>query len=134
MQVLYSKFGIGCTDIDMAGEEDLIIREDDIMGVFPNSNATASDIPALQPIGDRVMLKIAAAEEQTAGGVLLPDSAKEKPIVGEVVAVGPGKEDRPVTVGVGETVVFFKYAGDKMSTPEGVEYVILHCSDVLCKM
>ena len=89
--VLYSKFGLGCTDLTLGGKPHILLRESDVIGTMPRSGATAADVPQLRPLGDRVLLKVQPAADVTAGGVVLPDSAKEKPIVGEVVAVGPGK-------------------------------------------
>lgn len=65
----------------------------------------------LKPLHDRVVVKPAAAEEKTAGGIIIPDTAKEKPQRGTVVAAGPGKKDEPVTVKEGDTVLHGKYAG-----------------------
>jgi chaperonin GroES len=68
----------------MNGEEYCLIAEKDVIGCFPKSGATAADIQHLHPLGDRVLLKCAKAEERTAGGLLLPDAAKEQPVVGTV--------------------------------------------------
>lgn len=150
--VLYSKFGLGCTDVTLEGKPHILLRESDVIGTMPRSGATASDVPKLKPLGDRVLLKVQPAADVTAGGVVLPDSAKEKPIVGVVVAVGPGKragdrggpkgadknaadpnERKPLKVSEGDHVLYFKWAGDQMETPEGEQYVVLHESDILCK-
>jgi chaperonin GroES len=150
--VLYSKFGLGCTDVTVGGQPHILLRESDVIGTMPRSNATAGDVPELKPLGDRVLLKVQPAADVTAGGVVLPDSAKEKPIVGVVVAAGPGKragdrggpkgadkdakdpnERRAPKVKVGDRVLYFKWAGDQMETPEGEQYVVLHESDILCK-
>lgn len=56
--VLYSKFGIGVTDLEVQGQQHILLREDDVIGVMPRSNATAADIPELQPVGDRVLIKV----------------------------------------------------------------------------
>lgn len=136
--VLYSKFGLGATDLEVQGEEHILIREDDVIGVMPKSDATASDIPELRPIGDRVLVKVEEQGEVTMGGVILPDSAKERPVSGTVVRTGPGKLDDDgkrvaPKVKEGDRVIYFKYAGDVMETPEGDKYIVLHESDVLCK-
>jgi chaperonin GroES len=81
------------------------------------------------PIADRVLVKPAAAEEKTASGIIIPDTAKEKPMKGEVVAVGTGKKDEPMTVKVGNTVLYGKYAGTEI-TIEGTEYLIMRESDI----
>ena len=81
------------------------------------------------PLHDRVIVKPAAAEEKTAGGIIIPDTAKEKPQRGTVVAVGNGKVDEPMTVKVGDDVLYGKYAGTEI-THEGKEYLIMRESDI----
>lgn len=56
--ILYSKFGLGCTEIEVQGAEHILLREDDVIGVMPHSNATAAEIPELQPVGDRILVKV----------------------------------------------------------------------------
>lgn len=136
--VLYSKFGIGVTDFRMGDDEYCMLKESDVIGTFPKSGASASDIKDIQPCGDRVLLLVQKAEEQTAGGVLLPEAAKEQPVVGTVVRVGPGKKDedgelKKVGLASGDKVIYFKYAGDKMQDDEGVDYVVIHETDILGK-
>lgn len=82
------------------------------------------------PLHDRVIIKPAAAEEKTAGGIIIPDTAKEKPQRGTVVAAGTGKKDEPVTVKVGDNVLYGKYAGTEI-TVEGNDYLIMRESDIL---
>jgi chaperonin GroES len=84
----------------------------------------------ITPLHDRVIIQPAAAEEKTAGGIIIPDTAKEKPQRGTVVAAGPGKKDEPVTVKEGDTVLYGKYAGTEISL-EGKDYLILRESDIL---
>ncbi len=84
----------------------------------------------IRPLADRVVVEPAAAEEKTASGIIIPDTAKEKPQRGTVVAVGPGKPDEPTTVKVGETVLYGKYAGTDISI-EGRDYLIMRESDLL---
>lgn len=81
------------------------------------------------PLADRVLVEAAPAEEKTAFGIIIPDTAKEKPQRGVVVAVGPGKKDEPLTVKVGDTVLYGKYAGTEI-TVEGHEYLIMRESDI----
>lgn len=83
----------------------------------------------VKPIGDRVLVEAAAAEEKTAGGIIIPDTAKEKPQRGKVIAVGAGKKDEPMTVKVGDTVLYGKYAGTEL-TVEGTDYLIMRESDI----
>src|SRR5204863_1285973 len=78
----------------------------------------------ITPLHDRVIVKAAPAEEKTAGGIIIPDTAKEKPQRGVVIAAGPGKKDEPVTVKAGDTVLYGKYAGTEISI-EGTEYLIM---------
>ena len=84
----------------------------------------------MRPINDRVVVKPSAAEEVTKGGIILPDNAKEKPQRGEVVAVGPGKEGKALTVQVGDVVLYGKYAGQEISY-EGTDYLIMREDDLL---
>ena len=83
----------------------------------------------IKPLADRVLVEPAAAEEKTAGGIIIPDTAKEKPMKGTVVAVGEGKKDEPITVKVGDTVLYGKYAGTEL-TVDGVDYLIMRESDI----
>jgi chaperonin GroES len=83
----------------------------------------------LQPLEDRVLVKPAAAEEKTTTGIIIPDTAKEKPQKGTVEAVGKGKKDEPMTVKVGDMVLYGKYSGTEI-TIEGEEYLIMRESDI----
>ena len=83
----------------------------------------------LKPLADRVLVEASAAEEKTAGGIIIPDTAKEKPAQGTIVAVGPGKVDEPVTVKVGDSVLYGKYAGTEI-TLEGKPYLIMREADI----
>ena len=83
----------------------------------------------IKPLADRVLVEPAAAEEKTAGGIIIPDTAKEKPQKGKVVAVGNGKPDEPMTVKEGDSVLYGKYAGTEI-TVEGNEYLIMRESDI----
>lgn len=84
----------------------------------------------ITPLHDRVIVEPAAAEEKTASGIIIPDTAKEKPQRGIVVAAGPGKKDEPMTVKAGDTVLYGKYAGTDISL-EGRDYLIMRESDIL---
>lgn len=83
----------------------------------------------IKPLADRVLVEPAAAEQKTSGGIIIPDTAKEKPQKGIVVAVGNGKKDEPMTVKVGDNVLYGKYAGTEI-TVEGKEYLIMKESDI----
>ena len=84
----------------------------------------------MKPINDRVIVKPAKAETKTAGGIILPDTAKEKPQKGKVIAVGPGKDGIAMTVKKGNTVLYGKYAGQELNH-EGVDYLIMREDDNL---
>ncbi len=83
----------------------------------------------ITPLADRVVVEAAAAEEKTAGGIIIPDTAKEKPQRGKVVAAGPGKKDEPTTVKVGDTILYGKYAGTEIQV-DGKDYLIMRESDI----
>jgi chaperonin GroES len=83
----------------------------------------------IKPLADRVIIEPAAAEEKTASGIIIPDTAKEKPQKGSVVAVGNGKKDEPITVKVDDSVLYGKYAGTEI-TIDGNEYLIMRESDI----
>jgi len=84
----------------------------------------------IKPLADRVVIEPSAAEEKTAGGLIIPDTAKEKPQKGTVVAVGPGTKDAPVTVKEGDVVLYGKYAGTDISV-DGNDYLIMRESDLV---
>ncbi|HQZ14909.1 MAG TPA: co-chaperone GroES [Acidimicrobiia bacterium] len=91
----------------------------------------------LQPLEDRIVVRVSEAEETTVSGLVIPDSAKEKPQQGEVLAVGPGRfgddnERVPMEIAVGETVVYSKYGGTEI-TVDGEDLLILSSRDVLAK-
>ena len=90
---------------------------------------------AVQPLGDRVLVKALESEEKTKGGIVLPDTAKERPSKGEIIAVGSGKvfEDgsrKPLSVKVGDKIIFGKYAGTEVKIKDQ-EYLILREEDIL---
>lgn len=85
---------------------------------------------SLKPINDRVVVKPAPADAKTAGGIIIPDTAKEKPQKGKIVAVGPGKDGNAMTVKKGDTVLYGKYAGQELEY-EGKEYLIMREDDIL---
>jgi chaperonin GroES len=83
----------------------------------------------IKPLADRVLVEPAAAEEKTASGIIIPDTAKEKPQKGHIVAIGEGKKDEPLTVKVGDQVLYGKYAGTEL-TVEGKDYLVMRESDI----
>ncbi len=84
----------------------------------------------IKPLADRVIVEPAAAETKTASGIIIPDTAQEKPQKGTVVAVGNGNKDEPMTVRVGDTVLYGKYAGTEFKY-EGSDFLIMRESDIL---
>lgn len=83
----------------------------------------------LKPLADRVLIEPAPAEEKTASGIIIPDTAKEKPLQGKVVAVGPGKADEPMTVKNGDKVLYGQYSGTEIKL-KGKSYLIMRESDI----
>ncbi|MEA5509829.1 co-chaperone GroES [Crocosphaera sp. UHCC 0190] len=97
--------------------------------------AISINVSTVKPLGDRIFVKVSPAEEKTAGGILLPDNAQEKPQIGEVVAVGPGKRNDDGTrsaldVKIGDKVLYSKYAGTDVKL-SGEDYVLLSEKDIL---
>jgi len=84
----------------------------------------------MKPVNDRVVIKPAKAEEKTKGGIIIPDTAKEKPQKGKVIAVGPGKDGNKPTVKKGDVVLYGKYAGQELQY-EGADYLIMKEDDIL---
>ncbi len=83
----------------------------------------------IKPLADRVLVEASSAEEKTAGGLIIPDTAKEKPQQGVIVAVGPGTSDQKMTVKPGDVVLYGKYSGTEI-TYEGIDYLIMKESDI----
>lgn len=84
----------------------------------------------IKPLADRVLIKPAPAEEKTAGGIIIPDTAKEKPLQGEVLATGDGTKDETMVLKAGDKVLYGKYAGTEVEF-DGEKYIIMRQSDVL---
>ena len=84
---------------------------------------------SIKPLADRVLVESADAETKTAGGIIIPDTAKEKPQKGKVIAVGTGKPEEPITVKVGDNILYGKYAGTEI-TVDGEDYLIMRESDI----
>lgn len=83
----------------------------------------------IKPLADRVVVKPAEAETTTKSGLIIPDTAKEKPQRGTIIAVGNGKKDEPLTVKIGDTVLYGKYAGTEIAV-DGADYLIMRESDI----
>ena len=84
----------------------------------------------LLPLADRVLIEPSAAETKTASGIIIPDSAQEKPQKGKVIAVGPGTKENPITLKAGDHILYGKYSGTELKH-EGGEYLIMRESDIL---
>ena len=97
--------------------------------VFNNLNLKNMSVN-FKPLADRVLIEPTAAETKTASGIIIPDTAKEKPQEGMVIAVGPGKVDEPTTVKVGDKVLYGKYAGSELKL-DGKDYLIVKEGDIL---
>ncbi|KAL0426758.1 UNVERIFIED_CONTAM: chaperonin, chloroplastic [Sesamum latifolium] len=128
-QVVYSKYA--GTEVEFSGSNHLILKEDDIVGILDTD-----DVKDMKPLNDRVLIKVAEAEEKTAGGLYLTDASKEKPSIGTVVAVGPGPLNeegnrKPLSVAPGNTVLYSKYAGNDFKGADGSDYIALRASDVM---
>lgn len=106
-----------------------VCRGEDVQTIILSPTITKLQV-MMKPIGDRVVIKPAPAEEKTKGGIIIPDTAKEKPQRGEVVAVGPGKDGNLMTVQVGDIVLYGKYAGQEINF-NGEDFMIMREDDVL---
>jgi chaperonin GroES len=101
--------------------------------------ATVSlQVTTVKPLGDRIFLKVSAPEEKTEGGIFLPDTAQEKPQVGEVIAIGPGSRDQkgayqPLNVQIGDRVLYSKYAGTDIKLGQE-DYVLVSEKDILATL
>lgn len=128
-KVVYSKYA--GTELEFDGSSHLILREDDIVGILESD-----DIKDLKPLNDRVLIKVAVAEDKTAGGLLLTETAKEKPSIGTVIAVGPGSLDeegkrKPLSVSPGNTVLYSKYAGNDFKGSDGSDYLAIKAPEIM---
>ncbi|KAF5743029.1 20 kDa chaperonin chloroplastic [Tripterygium wilfordii] len=128
-QVVYSKYS--GTELEFNGSNHLILKEDDIVGILETE-----DIKDLKPLNDRVLIKVAEAEEKTAGGLFLTEATKDKPSIGTIIAVGPGPLDeegnrKPLPVSQGSSVLYSKYAGNDFKGSDGSNYIALRVSDVM---
>ncbi|TKY54394.1 20 kDa chaperonin [Spatholobus suberectus] len=128
-QVVYSKYA--GTEVEFNGSKHLILKDDDIIGTLETD-----EVKDLKPLNDRVLIKVAEAEEKTAGGLLLTEATKEKPSIGTVIAVGPGPLDvegnrKSLSITPGNTVLYSKYAGNDFKGKDGSDYIALRASDVM---
>ncbi|CAD6242078.1 unnamed protein product [Miscanthus lutarioriparius] len=128
-QVVYSKYA--GTEVELNDHNHLVLKEDDIIGILETD-----DVKDMKPLNDRVLIKVAEAEDKTPGGLLLTETTKEKPSIGTVVAVGPGPLDEegkrsPLSVSAGSTVLYSKYAGSEFKGADGTNYIVLRVSDLM---
>ncbi|CAD6249243.1 unnamed protein product [Miscanthus lutarioriparius] len=128
-QVVYSKYA--GTEVELNDYNHLVLKEDDIIGILETG-----DVKDMKPLNDRVLIKVAEAEDKTPGGLLLTETTKEKPSIGTVVAVGPGSLDEEgkrslLSVSAGSTVVYSKYAGSEFKGADGTNYIVLRVSDLM---
>ncbi|KAF8730198.1 hypothetical protein HU200_017173 [Digitaria exilis] len=128
-QVVYSKYA--GTEVELNDDNHLVLKEDDIIGILETD-----DVKDMKPLNDRVLIKVAEAEDKTPGGLLLTQTTKEKPSIGTVVAVGPGPLDEegnrsPLVVSAGSTVLYSKYAGSEFKGTDGTNYIVLRVSDLM---
>lgn len=121
--VSYSQFA--GTEVTLDDEAHILLKEEDCIGTMGGD-----DVSTLKPLSDRVMIKCTATEDETDGGLLLTGKS-EKPMTGEVVAVGPGKGEEPMDVTVGSSVLYSKYSGTEFESTDGSEYIVVRAADVL---
>ena len=130
-RVVYSKYA--GTEVEISGASHIILKEDDVIGVLAGSD----DISALKPLQDRILIEVAEAKDTTSGGLLLTEASKDKPTIGKVVAVGPGRagdDDKEVvapTIAVGSSVLYQKYSGSEFEGANGQQYIIVRDADIL---
>eukprot|EP00240_Pyramimonas_obovata_P013086 CAMPEP_0118933136 /NCGR_PEP_ID=MMETSP1169-20130426/11388_1 /TAXON_ID=36882 /ORGANISM="Pyramimonas obovata, Strain CCMP722" /LENGTH=250 /DNA_ID=CAMNT_0006875863 /DNA_START=53 /DNA_END=805 /DNA_ORIENTATION=+ len=130
--VTYSKYA--GTEVEVGGEAHILLKEEDCIGTL-----AGADIASLKPLGDRVLIKCSEVEEETTGGVILAAGAKEKPLTGTVVAVGPGKvgEDGEMMapdLAVGSEVMYSKYTGTEFEADDETNYIVVREADVLATL
>lgn len=128
-KIVYSKFAGSAVEVD--GEQHVLLKEEDVVGLLESD-----DIKDLQPAGDRVLVRVMETEAKTAGGVLLTESAKEKPVIGTVEATGPGAvgedgERVALPVKKGDTVLYSRFGGSEFKSKDGTQFVVLGGQDVL---
>ncbi|KAL4433062.1 hypothetical protein ABPG77_006489 [Micractinium sp. CCAP 211/92] len=130
-KVVYSKYA--GTEVELQGDAYVLLKEDDVIGLL-----SGDDISKLQPLQDRVLIEVVEAADKTTGGLLLTEGSKEKPTMGKVVAVGPGREDGDKTVkpqvAVGATVLYQKYAGTEFEGADDKQYIVVRDADIMAAL
>jgi len=127
-KVVYSKYA--GTELKVSGTEYVILKEDDVIGILSTDN-----IADLKPLGDRILVEIDEAKDETDSGLLLTSSSKEQPTIGKVIAVGSGKEDDKGAIvkpnlNKGDTVLYSRYSGTEFAQEEK-QYIVIRELDVL---
>ncbi|KAK3282244.1 20 kDa chaperonin, chloroplastic [Cymbomonas tetramitiformis] len=126
-KVLYSKFA--GTEVELGGSTHVILKQDDCVGTM------AGDVSSLKPLDDRILIKCQEVEDTTSGGLILTEAAKEKPLTGEVIAVGPGKKDGDSQlVSVGSTVLYKQFSGVELEDEDKQQYIVVKQADVLASL
>ncbi|KAI7844797.1 hypothetical protein COHA_001677 [Chlorella ohadii] len=131
-KVVYSKYA--GTELEVQGGSYVLLKEDDVIGLLPGGD----DIAKLQPLQDRVLIEVVEAADKTSGGLLLTEGSKEKPTMGKVVAVGPGREEEGKAVkpkvDVGATVLYSKYSGTEFEGANDKQYIVVRDADIMAQL
>ncbi|PSC70946.1 20 kDa chloroplastic [Micractinium conductrix] len=132
-KVVYSKYA--GTELEVQGDTLVLLKEDDVIGLLSGGD----DISKLQPLQDRVLIEVVEAKASTAGGLLLTEGSKEKPTMGKVVAVGPGREEEDgksvkPKVEVGATVLYQKYSGTEFEGANDKQYIVVRDMDIMAQL
>jgi len=127
--VVYSSYA--GTEVDMGGMPHFILKNDDLVGTL----GSGSDVSKMTPLQDRVLIRVDEVSDTSSGGLLLTDSAKEEPTIGEVVAVGPGvtngDEVKKVESVVGSKVMYQKFSGSEYKGEDGKQYIVVRDGDII---
>jgi chaperonin GroES len=127
--VVYSSYA--GTEVDMGGMPHIILKNDDLVGTL----GSGSDVSKMTPLQDRVLIRVDEVSDTSSGGLLLTDSAKEEPTIGEVVAVGPGvtngDEVKKVESVVGSKVMYQKFSGSEYEGADGKQYIVVRDGDII---
>lgn len=132
-KVVYSKYA--GTEIALEGVDYVLLKEEDVVGVMPSK-----DFAALLPLADRILIEVAEAEDETAGGLLMSTSQSDKPTLGKVLAVGSGRIDEKTKEVVkpnlqkGSTVLYSKYSGTEFKSDDDKEFIVVRESDVIATL
>lgn len=126
--VVYSQYA--GTEVDLGEVSHVILKNDDVVGTL-----SGSDVAKMQPLQDRVLIKVDEVADTSTGGLLLTDSAKEEPTIGTVVAVGPGmkvgEEVKAVGSVVGSRVMYQKFSGSEYEGADGAKYIVVRDGDII---